>query len=85
MSRRLLAEVEAKNPVEPEFHQAVQELPSPWPSSSTGIRINRHAKILERIIEPERVLHCSAFLAGRSREVQINPAFRIEDEQRQAP
>src|SRR5437667_10154877 len=52
----LLAEVKAKNPGEPEFHQAVQEV-----VESLSLVLDRHpeyrkAKILERIIEPERVI-----------------------------
>src|SRR5437016_14600261 len=52
----LLAEVKAKNPNEVEFHQAVQEVVE----SLTLVRDRdpryRKAKILERIIEPERVI-----------------------------
>ena len=52
----LMAEVKAKNPAEPEFHQAVQEV-----AESLSLVFERHpeyrtAKILERIIEPERVI-----------------------------
>ena len=50
----LMAEVKAKNPAEPEFHQAVQEV-----AESLALVLDRHpeyrhAKVLERIIEPER-------------------------------
>ena len=52
----LMSEVQAKNPAEPEFHQAVREV-----AESLEIVLDRHpeyrsAKILERIIEPERVI-----------------------------
>src|SRR5262245_42205088 len=52
----LMADVKAKNPAEPEFHQAVQEV-----ADSLALVLERHpeyrkAKVLERIIEPERVL-----------------------------
>ena len=52
----LIAEVKAKNPCEPEFHQAVQEV-----AESLALVFERHpeyraAKILDRIIEPERVI-----------------------------
>ena len=51
----LMAQVKAKNPAEPEFHQAVQEV-----LESLGVVLERHpeykaAKIVERIVEPERV------------------------------
>src|SRR5207244_1350034 len=52
---KVLADVKAKNPAEPEFHQAVQEV-----AESVSLVVGkhpeyRHAKIFERIIEPERV------------------------------
>ena len=52
----LMAEVKAKNPGETEFHQAVQEV-----LDSLAIILEQHPeyrreKILERIIEPERVI-----------------------------
>ena len=52
----LLTEVRAKNPAEPEFHQAVQEV-----VESLTLVLEKHPeyrehKILERIIEPERVI-----------------------------
>ena len=52
----LMAEVKSKNPSEPEFHQAVQEV-----AESLELVLDRHpeyrtAKILERMIEPERVI-----------------------------
>ncbi len=48
--------VKAKNPAEPEFHQAVQEV-----FDSLRLVLEKHpeyrsAKILERITEPERVI-----------------------------
>ena len=54
--KSLIAEVKAKNPGEPEFHQAVEEV-----AESLSIVFEKHpeyrtAKILERIIEPERVI-----------------------------
>ena len=51
--KELMAAVKAKNPAEPEFHQAVQEV-----VESLQLVLERHpeyrkAKILERIVEPE--------------------------------
>jgi glutamate dehydrogenase (NADP+) len=74
----LLAEVKAKNPVEPEFHQAVQEV-----AESLAVVLDRHpeyrhAKILERIIEPERVLMFRVPWQDDRGEVMINRGFRIE-------
>ncbi len=74
----LMAEVKAKNPAEPEFHQAVQEV-----AESLSLVMERHpeyrsAKILERIIEPERVLMFRVPWVDEQGEVHINRGFRIE-------
>jgi len=74
----LIAEVKAKNPSEPEFHQAVEEV-----TESLEIVLDRHpeyrsAKILERIIEPERVIMFRVPWVDDQGDVQINRGFRIE-------
>jgi glutamate dehydrogenase (NADP+) len=74
----LMAEVKAKNPSEPEFHQAVQEV-----ADSLALVFERHpeyraAKILERIIEPERVIMFRVPWVDEQGEVHINRGFRIE-------
>jgi glutamate dehydrogenase (NADP+) len=74
----LMAEVKAKNPAEPEFHQAVEEV-----AASLSLVLERHpeyraAKILERIIEPERVLMFRVPWVDDQGEVHINRGFRIE-------
>jgi glutamate dehydrogenase (NADP+) len=74
----LMAEVKAKHPAQPEFHQAVQEV-----AESLDLVLERHpeyrsAKILERIIEPERVLIFRVPWVDDQGEVNINIGFRIE-------
>ncbi|MBI5474113.1 MAG: NADP-specific glutamate dehydrogenase [Ignavibacteriae bacterium] len=74
----LMAEVKAKNPCEPEFHQAVQEV-----AESLSRVFERHpeyqaAKILERIIEPERVIMFRVPWVDEQGETHINRGFRIE-------
>jgi glutamate dehydrogenase (NADP+) len=74
----LIAEVKAKNPAEPEFHQAVQEV-----VESIAPVLDRHheyaqARILERIIEPERVVLFRVPWMDDQGKVQINRGFRIE-------
>jgi glutamate dehydrogenase (NADP+) len=75
---KLMAELKAKNPVEPEFHQAVQEV-----AESVSIVLERHpqyrkAKILERIIEPERVIMFRIPWQDDQGNFQVNRGFRIE-------
>ncbi|PIW69887.1 MAG: NADP-specific glutamate dehydrogenase [Ignavibacteriales bacterium CG12_big_fil_rev_8_21_14_0_65_30_8] len=74
----LMADVKAKNPVQPEFHQAVEEV-----VESLSIVLDKHpeyraAKILERIIEPERVLMFRVPWVDEQGETHINRGFRIE-------
>jgi len=74
----LMEAVKAKNPAEPEFHQAVAEV-----ADSLVLVLERHAeyrnaKVLERIIEPERVIMFRVPWADDQGQVQINRGFRIE-------
>ncbi|MFQ6109648.1 MAG: Glu/Leu/Phe/Val dehydrogenase dimerization domain-containing protein, partial [Candidatus Aminicenantales bacterium] len=73
-----MAEVKAKSPNEPEFHQAVQEV-----VESLAPVIERHpefqkAKILERIVEPERVVMFRVPWMDDSGEVHVNRGYRIQ-------
>ena len=70
--------VKAKNPAEPEFHQAVREV-----FDSLRLVLEKHpeyraAKILERIVEPERVLMFRVPWTDDLGTVQINRGFRIQ-------
>jgi glutamate dehydrogenase (NADP+) len=74
----LMAWVKEKNPAETEFHQAVQEV-----LESLELVIERHpeyrtAKILERIIEPERVIMFRVPWMDDQREIHVNRGFRIQ-------
>ncbi len=76
--KELLGEVKAKNPSEPEFHQAVEEV-----VDSLDIVLEKHpeyraAKILQRIVEPERVIMFRVPWMDDQGEVQVNRGFRIE-------
>jgi glutamate dehydrogenase (NADP+) len=52
----LIAEVKARNPAEPEFHQAVEEVFESLDLVIERRRESRKARILERLVEPERVI-----------------------------
>jgi glutamate dehydrogenase (NADP+) len=74
----LMADVKAKNPGEPEFHQAVQEV-----AESLELVLDRHpeyrkAKILERLIEPERVILFRVPWVDDKGEIQVNKGYRVE-------
>ena len=67
-----------KNPGEKEFHQAVQEVvESVMPFIEKNPKY-QDAKILERIVEPERVLMFRVPWQNDKGEVQVNRGFRIE-------
>jgi glutamate dehydrogenase (NADP+) len=73
-----MAEVKAKNPAEPEFHQAVFEV-----ADSLSVVLERYpeyraAKILERIVEPERVILFRVPWVDDRGEIRVNRGFRIE-------
>src|SRR5215831_13419898 len=74
----LLSEVKAKNPSEPEFHQAVSEVAQSLKLVLDRHSEYRHAKIVERIIEPERVIMFRVPWVDDRGNVQVNRGFRIE-------
>ena len=74
----LMADVKAKNPGEAEFHQAVQEV-----VESLALVLDQHpeyrkAKIIERIIEPERVIMFRVPWQDDEGELHVNRGFRIQ-------
>src|SRR5246500_5318538 len=77
-TKEVMSQVKAKNPAEPEFHQAVQEV-----FDSLRLVLERHpefisAKILERITEPERGFMFRVPWTDDRGEVQVNRGFRIQ-------
>ncbi len=76
--KSLIAEVKAKNQGEPEFHQAVEEV-----AESLSIVFEKHpeyrtAKVLERIIEPERIITFRVPWVDDQGEIHVNRGYRIE-------
>ncbi|MEA3316771.1 MAG: NADP-specific glutamate dehydrogenase [Bacteroidota bacterium] len=75
---QFMAQVIAKNQYENEFHQAVQEVAE---SLIPFIEENpkyKHAKVLERIAEPERVILFRIPWLDDKGEIQFNKGYRIE-------
>ena len=73
-----MADVVAKNQGEVEFHQAVQEVAESLEPVLARHPKYREAKILERIIEPERVIMFRVPWVDDKGEIQIQKGFRIE-------
>jgi glutamate dehydrogenase (NADP+) len=74
----IIKDVKAKNPAEPEFHQAVQEVLDSLELVLERHAEYRHARIVERLIEPERVVLFRVPWVDDRGEVRINRGFRIE-------
>jgi glutamate dehydrogenase/leucine dehydrogenase len=67
-----------KNPAETEFHQAVHEVvESIWPVIERNPRY-RSGKVLERIIEPERIISFRVPWVDDRGEIHVNRGYRIE-------
>lgn len=73
-----MAKVIAKNPSEVEFHQAVHEVVETIIPFIEENPQYQEAKILERIVEPERVILFRVPWLDDKGEVQVNRGFRIE-------
>lgn len=70
--------VVAKNPAENEFHQAVHEVvESLWDFVQEN-PVYQHHKILERIVEPERVIIFRVPWRDDRGNMQVNRGFRVE-------
>ncbi|MCQ2230077.1 MAG: NADP-specific glutamate dehydrogenase [Bacteroidales bacterium] len=73
-----MTKIIAKNPGEPEFHQAVKEVAeSLLPFINENPKYAK-AKILERMAEPERVIIFRVPWMDDKGEIQINRGFRIQ-------
>ncbi len=73
-----IANLEKRTPGEREFHQAVEEvIISVWDYYQKNPRY-QNAKILERMVEPERVIMFRVPWVDDKGEVQINRGYRVE-------
>lgn len=78
MVKGILADVKKRNPGEPEFHQAVEEV-----LESIAPVLEKHpeykeAKIADRIVEPERQIIFRVPWEDDKGEFHVNRGFRIE-------
>ena len=76
--QKALAIVKAKNPHEPEFQQAVQEVFETLEPALERHPEYRTAKILERLVEPERIVIFRVPWMDDQGEIQINRGYRIQ-------
>src|SRR5665647_128930 len=73
-----MAKVIAKNPGESEFHQAVKEVVESLMPFIEDNPKYQYAKILERMVEPERVIMFRVPWVDDDGLIQINRGFRIQ-------
>ncbi|MBQ5575537.1 MAG: glutamate dehydrogenase, partial [Bacteroidales bacterium] len=73
-----MAKVIAKNPGETEFHQAVKEVVESLMDYIDENPKYKKGKILERMVEPERVIMFRVPWLDDKGEIQINRGFRIQ-------
>ena len=73
-----MADLKAKNPGENEFHQAVQEVIESVAPMIMAYPYLREQKVMERIVEPERVIMFRVPWMDDQGEVQINRGYRVQ-------
>ena len=75
---RFMADVIARNPGEVEFHQAVREVVENVAPYITAYPHLMDLKIMERIVEPERVIMFRVPWMDDRGEIQINRGYRVQ-------
>lgn len=73
-----MANVVARNPAEPEFHQAVREVVESVMPLVDSRPVYRKLKILERMVEPERVVIFRVPWVDDRGEIHVNRGYRVE-------
>ena len=73
-----MADLVAKNPGEKEFHQAVKEVLESVAPYIVGHPYLMDQKILERIVEPERVIMFRVSWLDDEGEIRINRGYRVQ-------
>ncbi|MGA3214329.1 MAG: NADP-specific glutamate dehydrogenase [Acidimicrobiales bacterium] len=76
--QRAICEVEAKNPGEPEFLQAVREVYTSLAPVLAEDNRYEEAKILERLAEPERMIVFQVMWSDDRGKLHLNRGFRIQ-------
>ncbi len=75
---QLMADLVARNPGEPEFHQAVHEVATSVLPVIESTPVYRQLKIFERLVEPERVILFRVAWMDDQGTVQVNRGYRIQ-------
>ena len=78
LTKDVIAKTKEKDPAQPEFHQAVEEV-----MNTLEPTVDRHpelvqAKIYERVVEPDRVIMFRVPWMDDDGEVHVNRGFRVQ-------
>jgi len=76
--KEFMQKVKDKDPNQPEFHQAVEEVVNSLAPFLAKNPKYDQAKILERMVEPERVIMFRVPWLDDKENVQVNRGFRVE-------
>ena len=76
--QEVLEIVKKRNPNEPEFLQAVTEVLESIEPTVQRHKKYRDGKILERLVEPERLIQFRVPWVDDKRQIQVNRGFRIQ-------
>jgi glutamate dehydrogenase (NADP+) len=76
--QQVLEVVKKRNPNEPEFLQAVTEVLESIRPVIERHKKYRDGKILERLVEPERMIQFRVPWIDDSRQIQVNRGFRVQ-------
>jgi glutamate dehydrogenase (NADP+) len=75
---KFMEKIKARDPYQPEFHQAVEEVADAIGPFIEANPRYKEAKILERIAEPERVFMFRVPWVNDKGEIQVNRGFRVQ-------
>ena len=73
-----MQDIEARNPAEPEFHQAVREVVRDLLPTINGRDDLLQANILDRLVEPERVISFRVVWEDDAGCVRVNRGYRVQ-------
>ena len=76
--QEILEQVRARNPAEPEFHQAVEEVLESLDLVVSRRPEYRRARILERLVEPERVVMFRVPWQDDNGGIHVNRGYRVQ-------
>ena len=73
-----MAMIQAKNPNEPEFHQAVHEVVESLWDFLTKNQDYIYSGVMQRIVEPERIIMFRVPWRNDRGKTEVNRGYRIE-------